>query len=325
MSTQRCARTAAFVLLFLALLALGALLLRLNPLPRGIAPPPEGSPVSSGRLRVVTTVYPLYEFARQVAGEQAEVVLLLPPGAEPHDWEPTPQEVAMLRSADLFIYNGAGLEPWVTQVRKTLPARVAVVEASRGLPLLEEEGAPDPHVWLDPTLAQRQVEAIRDGLSRVDPGHGAIYAARAASYLQQLKELDRQFEEGLAAARQRAFVSSHAAFGYLARRYRLEQVPIMGLSPEAEPAPERLAELVQLCRRLGIRYVFFETLVSPRVAETLAREVGAHTLVLNPLEGLTEEELRQGKDYLAVMRENLRNLQVALGVSGLEPAQGDAR
>lgn len=313
-------RTAILALFLSAFLALGALLVKFGLVPHGTAPLPRGGTNSPQRLRVVTTVYPLYEFTRQVAGERAEVLLLLPSGAEPHDWEPTPRELAILSSADLFIYNGAGLEPWVSQVKETLPSRVAVVEASRGLPLLEERGL-DPHVWLDPTLAQRQVEAIRDGLSRVDPEHRAIFAARAASYIRLLKELDRQFEESLAAARQRTFVTSHAAFGYLARRYRLEQVPIMGLNPEAEPAPERLAEMVRLCRRLGIRYVFFETLVSPRVAETLAREVGARTLMLNPLEGLTEEELRQGKDYLTVMRENLNNLQVALGVSAVEPSE----
>lgn len=272
------------------------------------APAPRTMPL------VVASFYPLYEFARQVAGDRAEVVFLVPTGVEPHDWEPSPQDVARLRQAAAFVYNGAGLEPWAETLVKALgdPGPV-LVNATAGVALLPAEGpGPDPHAWLDPVLAQAQVEAIRAGLAKADPDNAERYAGNARAYRERLAALHAAFERGLGWCARREIVVSHAAFAYLARRYGLTMVPVTGLAPEAEPSPAHLAALVRFARRHKVEYIFFETLVSPKLAETLAREVGARTLVLNPIEGLMPEEASAGKDYVALMEQNLENLRTAL-------------
>jgi zinc transport system substrate-binding protein len=293
----------------------------------GISPPARAE-----KPLVVASFYPLYEFAKQVAGEHAEVVSLVPVGIEPHDWEPAPQDVIRVHRAKLFVFNGAGLEPWVEKLLRDAKARgTVVVRTTERVPLLSGDrpghehaheakpGAPsgatpavDPHVWLDPVRAQAQVEAIRAGLAKVDPANTAAYAANAQAYRAKLAALDAAFAAGLKECARRDFVTTHSAFSYLARRYGLTQIPIQGIEPEAEPSPARLAALVKLAKARKTRYVFFETLVSSKLAETLAREVGAQTLVLNPVEGLTKEEEAAGKGYLGVMDENLRNLRVGL-------------
>jgi zinc transport system substrate-binding protein len=292
----------------------------------------ERAPAPRTKPLVVASFYPLYEFARQVAGDRAEVVSLVPAGVEPHDWEPTPQDVARARQASLFVYNGADLEPWAaTLVKNVGGAGLVVVNATAGLALLPAEGpgheddhgkgeeepaesaeAQDPHVWLDPVLAQAQVEAIRAGLVKADPNYAEQYAGNARAYQERLAALHAAFEAGLRRCARREIVVSHAAFAYLAKRYRLTMVPVAGLAPEAEPSPAHLASLVRFARRHKVEYIFFETLVSPKLAETLAREVGARTLVLNPIEGLTPEEAAAGKDYVALMEQNLQNLRTAL-------------
>jgi zinc transport system substrate-binding protein len=285
---------------------------------------------------VVTSFYPLYEFARQVAGDRAEIMALVPAGVEPHDWEPTPQDLVLLRKARLFIYNGAGLEPWADKVLKDVASRdLVVVRATAGLSLMRvshghaehdgkkasvhkepgharDKGALDPHVWLDPVLAQSQLEMIRAGLAKADPGNATTYAENAKAYNAKLVALHDAYTKGLAQCARRDIVVTHAAFGYLAKRYQLNQVAIAGLAPEAEPSPADLAALVRIAKQKKVKYVFFETLVSPRLAESLAREVGAQTLVLNPIEGLTADEQAAGKSYLTAMEENLRNLRTAL-------------
>lgn len=287
---------------------------------------PKAGPV---RPVVVASIYPLFDFARQVAGDRADVVSLVPAGVEPHDWEPSPRDVARIEKAAVFVYNGAGFDPGAQRlVTHAGTGRLVIVEATAGIPLLavdvpaheQERGhrptaGRDPHVWLDPTLARMQVDAIRTGLGKADPSNADLYARRAASYAARLTSLHEAFEAGLAHCRRREIVVSHAAFAYLAHRYKLLQVPVMGISPEAEPSPTDLARAVQVVRRAGAKVVFFETLVSSRLAETLAAEVGARTLVLNPVEGLTAEEEKAGKDYIGLMEENLRNLRTALECS----------
>lgn len=257
----------------------------------------------SGTIAVVATFYPLYEFAQRVGGDRVTVRVLVPAGVEPHDFEPTPRDVTLLTDARLVIYNGAGFEPWLEKMLPDLGGAV-LVDASRGLPLI---GA-DPHVWLDPVLAAAQVARIVQGLSDVDPAGRETYGQNGTRVAEDLRELDRRLASALASCRRREFITSHAAFGYLARRYGLTQVAISGLSPESEPPPGRMREIVAEARRTGTTVIYYETLVSPRVAEVIAREVGARTAVLNPLEGLTVEEQKRGQNYFTVMNENLRAL-----------------
>jgi len=290
------------------------------------AGPAPSNPAAPARPRVVATFFPLYDFARQVAGDRAEVTSLVPTGVEPHDWEPSPRDVADVGRAALLVYNGAGFEPAVDRMlREIKPPGPLAIDTTAGLPLLDARGAggredgralmpaKDPHVWLDPVLAQRQVDAIAAGLARVDPAGETGYRERAARYKAALGALDDAFKAGLASCARREVVTSHAAFGYLTRRYGLEQVPVVGVALSAEPSPADLARLVRFARRSGVQAVFYEPLTSPKLAETLAREVGARTLVLNPVEGLTAEEAAAGKDYLALMRANLESLRAGLG------------
>jgi len=263
---------------------------------------------ADGKLKVVATFYPLAEFARQVGGAKVEVVTIIPAGSEPHDFEPTPRDIAGINSASVFIYNGSPLDPWAEKVAADLPPSTLSIGMAKALGI----DSSDPHFWLDPVLAAKEVEAIRDAFSAADPARSGDYAANANLYLSKLKTLDADFAAGLSSCAQHEIFTSHEAFAYLARRYGLSQVPITGISPDAEPSARALADLATLARAKGIKYIFFETLASPKLAQTLASEIGAQTLVLNPLEGLTAEETKSGMDYISVMRQNLANLKIAL-------------
>jgi zinc transport system substrate-binding protein len=275
----------------------------------------QGAPAGQREAHVVVSLYPLYDFTRHVVGDRAPVTLLVPAGVEPHHWEPAPADVARVQSARLFVYNGAGVDPWATKALGEARARdVRIVNATAGLELLTVGGQADPHVWLDPLLARAQVDAIRTALTAIDPAHAPIYDANAAALSGRLLALHERFEAALARCDRREIVVSHAAFAYLARRYGLTQLPIAaGLAPDAEPSPAELAALTRQARRAGVTHVFFETLVTSRLADTLAREVGATALVLNPIEGLTKEQQAQGLTYLQLMDANLANLRIALG------------
>ncbi|MBI2453261.1 zinc ABC transporter substrate-binding protein [Candidatus Peregrinibacteria bacterium] len=282
-------------------------------------------PGAMTHLKVVTSFYPLTEFTEQIGGEHVEVINIVPPGAEPHDFEPTPQDIATMYSAKLLIFNGGGFDVWADKISFELKKRnIAIVNMAEYFDLMkgtfdredeethEEASKFNPHIWLDPVLARREVEIIRDALKKVDPDNFEAYDQGAERYIAQLSELDRQYQEGLASCINRDVVASHSAFGYLAKRYNFNVVAIFGLSTEEEPSPRKIAEIAEFARQKNIKYIFFETLVSPKFAETIAKEIGAKTSVFNPLEGLTQEELAAGKNYISIMKENLLNLRQAL-------------
>jgi zinc transport system substrate-binding protein len=254
----------------------------------------------SGKKQVVAAVYPLAYAAQRLGGSSVEVHNLTPAGAEPHDLEVSPSEVRLIRSADLVLLLGHGFQPQL---------EASAGNGKRVLRLLDTPGLArfangDPHVWLDPWRYARIVKRIAAALHR---------EAAAAGLVAELRGLDRAYRQGLSRCARHDIVTSHEAFAYLAQRYGLRQVAITGLSPEAEPAPKNLARVLQLVRRTGTTTVFFETLVSPRIADTVARETDARTSVLNPIEGLTPAEVKRGDDYFSLMRANLANLRRALG------------
>ncbi len=275
---------------------------------------------TSTGLSVTASFYPLGDFAKKVGGEYVAVSITTPAGAEPHDFEPTAGDITQVQSAMLFILNGGGVDTWAERLAPDLRKKgVTVVNMSDSIaakldaPVEEEGELPyDPHFWLDPVNVEQEVAVIRDALVSVDPDHADAYKTQAEQFLGQLKDLDAAYTAGLANCTTRTFFTSHSAFSYLARRYNLRQFSVTGVSPDSEPSPEQLATLADQARTQKIKYVFFETLVSPKLAQTLAAEVGAQTLVLNPIEGLTADDIKNGKDYLSVMRENLANLQLAL-------------
>lgn len=270
-----------------------------------------------GRLRVVVSFFPYGEFARAVVGDLATVSELVPAGVEPHDFEPTPRDIERMYRADIVIINGAGIDAWAEKVARELPERgVRVIRMADGIELLSageesDNHSADPHFWLDPILAQDQVRTIAQIISERDEQHRDFYQARAEVFTLELDRLDREYQDGLHQCRLRTIVSSHDAFAYLAKRYLLETVSIAGLSPDAEPSSQRLAEIARETSRLGVKFIFFETLSSPKLAETLAGELGIGTLVFDPIEGAPVVDGARAT-YTELMRSNLRNLEVAL-------------
>jgi zinc transport system substrate-binding protein len=263
-----------------------------------------GAGSSGGGKSVVAAFYPLAYAAERIGGPAFDVENLTPPGAEPHDLELTPREVGRIQEASVVLYLSHGFQPAVSKAVEQ--AHGKKVDILAGLPLHAADGSEagltaDPHVWLDPILFSRVVMRIGTALSRP-----------SSSVVADLRKLDAEYRQGLRDCKRHEIVTSHAAFGYLAARYGLRQVSITGLAPETEPTPMQLAHVIQIVRQTHATTVFFETLVSPRLADTVAREVGARTAVLDPIEGLTPDEQKRGDGYLTLMRRNLETLRKAL-------------
>jgi zinc transport system substrate-binding protein len=265
-----------------------------------------GSSADNGRTTVVAGFYPLAWAAEAIGGPSVSVRNLTPAGAEPHDIELTPKEVGAIQSADVVLYLSHGFQPAVEQA--VAEAKGTRFDALAGMSLQagvgDEAGATDPHVWLDPVRFAQLIRRL---------GTALHHRQKADALAERVLALDGAYRRGLAHCRQRTFVSSHAAFAYMAARYGLKMDAITGVDPESEPAPRTLERLARLVRRDHISTVFFERLVSPKLAETVAREAGAKTAVLDPIEGLTAQEQHQGITYLGLMRQNLTELRKALG------------
>lgn len=284
--------------------------------------------VQENDVQIIASIYPLAFFAQQIAGDQAQIRQLNPSGIEAHDFEPSLQGLAMIKQADLVLVNGVGFEEWLEQFTNELTDS-KLVRVSEKLAFLHHQedehedesedeheahdhGPIDPHIWLDPQLALQQVAIITEKLQEIDPEHASYYQERATALGNELQALDAAFRQGLQTCQQRTIITTHSAFAYLAERYELEQVGIQGLSPEEEPSPQKMAKVSQLAKELGINHIFFETTVSPKVAQSIANEIGATTLVLHPLEGLSLQEVEAGADYFSIQRQNLENLRSAL-------------
>ena len=272
---------------------------------------------SAGKISVSASVYPVYFLATRIGGDFAEVTSVVPSGAEPHDFEPTPRDMARIADARLVLLVGAGLEPWGDAVSQSVDmSKATVVRVGEDIATktMEEEGVAvrDPHVWLSPVLMERMADAVEAEFARVDPEHATQYAGNTQTLKNELRQLDDEYRAGLAHCKTRDIVTAHAAFGYLAVQYELSQLPIAGLSPDAEPSTRQLADLATLVKARDVGVIFFETLASPKLAQALARETGTQAMELNPLEGLTETERARGEDYFSRMRENLNHLQTAL-------------
>lgn len=294
----------------------------------GCGTQPADTAADDGRLRVLTSFYPMYDFACKIGGDCIDVTNMVPSGTEPHDWEPSTNDLKNLEKADVFIYNGADMEPWADDLLVSRSDTLHVVEASENVELRttdgehehahEHEGADhhhgdfDPHVWLDPENAKIEMEAIRDALCAADPGNSTVFQSNYEKYAAELDALDAEFREKLAPLPNRTIVVAHEAFGYLCDAYGLTQVGIEGLSPDSEPDPGRMAEVIDFVREHSISTIFFEELVSPKVAEAIASETGAQAKMLSPLEGLSDEQAAAGADYFSVMHDNLAALMEAL-------------
>lgn len=277
----------------------------------------NGPVTSTKKLQITASFYPLYFFSEQIGGEKVDVKNIIPAGAEPHDYEPTAEDIVNIENSELLILNGNGLEGWSENIKQNIdPGHTALVLAGEGLATQQVmEGGKkiiDPHVWLSPGLAKQMVDKIVNGLALADPANVSYYESNAKNLNILLDKLDNEYTLGLSECAQKNIITSHAAFGYLASAYKFNQIPITGLSPDAEPSPRELGEIADFAKKNGIKYIFLESLVSPKLSETIANEIGVGTLVLNPLEGLSNKEIREGKTYFTEMRANLSNLQIAL-------------
>ena len=268
-------------------------------------------------LEVTASFYPLYYFASEIGGENVRVYNITPAGAEPHDYEPTSRDIVRIEKSNLLILNGRALEPWSDKIKNALEGKkVIVITAGDNIATqkIKEDGGAlqDPHVWLDPVLAKEEVRSILQGFVLADPKNAPAYESNSRMLQQSLDTLHKEYQEGLNDCKKRDIVTSHAAFGYLAGEYHLRQISISGLSPDEEPSAKKLSELTDFVRKNNIQHIFFESLVSPKLSETIAHEVGVSTLLLNPIEGLSDEEKLAGKNYFTLMRQNLTNLRTAL-------------
>jgi len=279
------------------------------------------------KLTVVTTLFPLYDFARAVAGDKAEIRLLLPPGVEPHSFEPKPEDMVRVSKADLVVYTNEYMEPWAVKMLRTIASKPVVVDASKGVTLLkagpeeaaeqahegEHHGGMDPHIWLDFSNAQIMVQNIADGLATKDPANKDFYQANARAYQQELAKLDEEYRAGLSRCVKKEFLhGGHFAFGYLAKRYGLNYLSAQALNPDSEPTPAKIAQLIREMRTNGLKYVYCEELLSPATAEMIARETDATVLLLNGAHNISKEDFDKKTSFLSLMRQNLVNLRLGL-------------
>jgi zinc transport system substrate-binding protein len=273
-------------------------------------------------IQVLASFYPLQFVAQQVAGDHANVANLTPPAAEPHDLELSPASAQRISSADVVV-TLSGFQPAVDDaIAERHPAHL--VDAANIVELLpasvtgaaDLQGASsdvlDPHFWLDPTELAALAQPVADALTAADPQDAELYSANAAALVARLTELDAQFQQQLAPFAGATFITSHTSFGYLAARYGLVQIGVTGLDPEAEPSPARMREITNLIREHGVTTLFYETLASPQVIETLASDLGLSVGVLNTLEGLRQDDIDTHQDYLTIMQHNLTALTEGL-------------
>jgi zinc transport system substrate-binding protein len=249
---------------------------------------------SGGGLTVAAAFFPLYDWAVNIVGDKATVVNLTPPGMDPHDLDPTPQDLSMIVSSSVFLYNGVGMGPWVERVLPMIDkSRTVIVDVTLGVDVLRDNrGRPDPHFWLDPALAITAVENIELGIEQADPVNAVYYRQKTQDYVNRLKVLDEAFLNNLTSVRIRTFITFHEAFGYWKRSYNLTEFGIYGFEPEGEPSAAHMQELLRLARRYRITTVLASNLDDPHWCQVLADQIGGKVLVLDPLEGPTLEQYR---------------------------------
>jgi len=266
---------------------------------------------SSHKLRVVSSFFPIDEFVKKIGAEIIQSSILVPTGIEPHDFEPTINQIQTVDSADVLVYNGLGIENWITKINTAHK-----IDASEGLNASYTDRRNmtlDPHVWLDPLLAKKEVENIRDGLMTIDPNNRDRYLNNAKNFLNELDNLDKTIKTYLESCKKRDFITIHNSFSYFAKQYGLNQHSISNVGPEAEVTPTRLVEIINIAKSLDLKVIYSEELMDSRYASVVAQEIpDGKVLVLSPIEGLTKYEQEVGIGYIDKMNENIKNLTVGL-------------
>lgn len=290
-------------------------------------------------IKVVTTFYPMYDFTTKIVGDNGEVDMLISGEVEPHDYEPSAKDIARIQSADVFIYSSKEMETWVSSVLNNIDTKkTKVIEASSGIELLTNEDAEahehdhneeeyeeehhddseehhhelDPHVWLSPELADKQAMNILTGIQAVDSSKKERYEENYTQFASKIKDLDNEFKKSFENATNKTFVTQHAAFGYLANEYGLEQVSIAGLTPDVEPSPKQLGALQDFVNKEKVEYIYVEQSGSSKYAETIAKATGADILTLSTLETVSTQDIKDGQDYFSIMEKNLEALKKSI-------------
>lgn len=269
------------------------------------------------QIKVLTSFYPLYEFTKEVGKERINVSIIVPQGIEPHDWEPTIQDLQKMQQADMIIINGVGFETWLEDF-VTNNQNAVIVDTSNGIELIEDSVIhenekhddgfnKDPHIWLDPALAKKQIENIASALAKLDPKNAEYYNKNADTYNAKLNTLDNKIRTDLSTCNKKDFIAFHNAFAYFAKEYDLNQHTIIGINPQAEPTAATLQQIIENAKSLDLNIIFTEEAVNPRISEVLANEIGGKVLVLSPIE-IPDEN----KDYISKMEQNLANLKEEL-------------
>jgi len=278
-------------------------------------------------LKVITTNFPLYDFSRQVGQHMVDVILLLPPGVEAHSFTPTPRDVMRINQADVFVYTGKTMEPWISDILKSITNKqLLIVNTSRVIDLIGEErkehhrhsshsaAGQDPHFWLDPILAQKMVLHIAEALALKDSANKTYYMMNAEKYNRELQKLDQQIRKTLACCRHRTIIyGGHFAFGYFSRRYDLEYISLYkGYSPNAQLSPKSIAELIKKMKQLKVGVIYYEELIDPKIARAISEETGAKCLLLHGAHNISKAEHQHGVTYLSIMYDNLEKLKIGL-------------
>jgi zinc transport system substrate-binding protein len=279
-------------------------------------------PAQMKKLKVITTLFPLYDMAKSIGADKAEVTLLLPPGVEAHSFEPKPGDIVKINEADVFVYTGNFMEPWAEDVIKgAVNKNLIVVDTSRGTKMIpvvfhdadEPVGSLDPHIWLDFDNAKIMVRNISQAMQLKDSANKEFYERRANDYIEKLTELDSSYRKTLASCKHREIVyGGHYAFGYLAKRYGLKYLAAQGVSPDVEPTANDLVKLVEQIKKDKIKYVFYEELTSPNIAKTIAGETNAKMLLLNAAHNLSRDQFNQGLSFFDILKMDLDNLRIGL-------------
>ncbi len=272
----------------------------------------ESMPV--GGHKILVTFYPLYQFTKAVGKDKIDASIIIPPGIEPHDWEPTIQDIEKMKDADMIVINGAGLESWITKITSVNP-NVMIIDTSNNIQLLEKNSngldktvTKDPHIWLDPVLAKKQVQSIANGLIKLDPQNANYYQQNADNYNTKLDALDNKIKMDLSTCSKKDFLAFHDAFSYFSKEYGLHQHTIVGgLDPETEPTAPALQQITRDAQSLGLNVIFTEEAANPRISQVIADEIHGKVMVLSPLE-VTDKNT----DYISKMKQNLSTLKEAL-------------
>ncbi len=283
---------------------------------------PDANFGDGGKIKVITTLFPIYDMAKYIAGDKADATLLLPPGVEAHSFEPKPSDVVKINEADIFVYTGKFMEPWAEDIIKGLDGKnVIVIDSSFGVKMIpavfydvdEPKGSADPHVWLDFDNAKILAENIGNALIQKDPANKELYSQNLESYKNELAKIDNEYRISLSVCKNKEIIyAGHYAFGYLASRYGLKYLSAQGVSPDSEPTAQDFINLISQIKENNINYVFYEELSSPKIAQTIADETNAKLLLLNAAHNLSKQDMENGLTFFQILRNDLSNLKIGL-------------